>query len=241
MISYKNYKKYYGNKSFNDYFKNIILKTLVFKIKKYLKVPYNCYLCIKYPFLYPKNRFSDSHYTNWVFEEKLRELRKKFDFTPIFDENNKIILRTKENIVIKKNKYYFQYYLLKIWYFILSLLNSIPDYTEWDAVPEGWNRAFGKQFLKDLKKQLKKDNMLYEWRIMQIKEKYGTLRLYCNYGSKELYDLIYSYENKSWNYCIKCGKPMTHVSKGWISPYCSDCANKNPEEYWTLEEYNENR
>ena len=55
----------------------------------------------------------------------------------------------------------------------------------------------------------------------------NSLRLYCNYGSEELYSLISVYEDISWNTCIKCGKPATHTSKGWISPYCEECVNKD--------------
>lgn len=61
----------------------------------------------------------------------------------------------------------------------------------------------------------------------------NSLRLYCNYGSSELYNIIDKYEELSWNTCIKCGKPATHTSKGWISPYCEDCVNnsKDPSRY----------
>jgi hypothetical protein len=98
-------------------------------------------------------------------------------------------------------------------------------------MPYGWNKAFGKQFLKELKQQLKKDKMLYSWRITTIKEKWGEFNLYCNKGTKELYSLIHKYENLSWNYCMKCGKPSTVKSIGWILPYCKECAEKDNVRY----------
>lgn len=75
--------------------------------------------------------------------------------------------------------------------------------------------------------------MLYKFRIIDLKEKFGQCRLYINYGSSELYNIIDKYESLSWNTCIKCGKPATHTSKGWISPYCEDCVNnsKDPSRY----------
>ena len=85
---------------------------------------------------------------------------------------------------------------------MLQIFHCIPTYIEWDAVEPGWNKAFGKQYLNELKKQLKKDKMLYSWRIMDIKEKWGCLNLYCNYGSEKLYSLISVYEDISWNTCI---------------------------------------
>ena len=109
---------------------------------------------------------------------------------------------------------------------ILDNILILPGHTEWDAMPEGWNKAFGKQYLKELKKQLKKDKMLYKFRIMDLKEKFGSLRLYVNYGSKELYNIIDKYESLSYKTCIRCGKPATKYSKGWISPYCDDCFNE---------------
>ena len=38
---------------------------------------------------------------------------------------------------------------------------------------------------------------------------------------------IQKYENLSWETCVKCGKPATHLSIGWICPYCEDCVNKS--------------
>lgn len=145
--------------------------------------------------------------------------------------------------------YGFSYYRVKLttnkrkyrWFKIIKWIDEevldrilfLPTFTEWDAVEPGWNKAFGKQYLEDLKKQLKKDKMLYKWRITQIKEKYGKFILFYNYGSPELYNIINKYESLSWNTCIQCGKPATYTSKGWIAPYCEECVNnsKDPKRY----------
>ena len=50
--------------------------------------------------------------------------------------------------------------------------------------------------IEELKQQLIKDKMLYKWRITDIKEKWGRLQLYCNYGSKELYQIIDMFKNR---------------------------------------------
>ena len=47
------------------------MSILKYKIKKMCKIPYYCYMCIKYPFLYPRNRFTDLHYNNWKIIEWL--------------------------------------------------------------------------------------------------------------------------------------------------------------------------
>lgn len=45
------------------------------KIKRIYK---STILCIKYPFLYRRNRFTGRHYTNWAIRDKIQQLRKKY-------------------------------------------------------------------------------------------------------------------------------------------------------------------
>lgn len=269
---------------------------------------YNTYMCIRYPFLYPRNRFTDKHRVNLLHrfinnfyyqsiqeinitgkltKEKPKYLNKHlafFDYNVKLDVENKtlrinnridsqlfklnslmwnddrfeivdlnVIFGICGNPIIQvylkprdendNTNYGFSYYRVKLiinqnkyrWYKIIKWIDEkildkilfLPTYTEWDAMPIGWNKAFGKEYLKDLKKQLKKDKMLYKFRIMDLKEKFGRCQLYINYGSQELYSIINKYESLSWNTCINCGKPATHTSKGWISPYCEDCVNNS--------------
>jgi hypothetical protein len=271
-------------------------------------------MCIRYPFLYPRNRFTDKHRVNllyrsinklhnqsrqeiWVtgklVKEKPKYLHKQhvfFNYRVELNVENKTLKINNEidsqlfkldsliwnddkfeivdlnvtfgicgNPIIQvylkpKDKndntnYGFSYYRVKLttnkrkyrWFKIIKWIDEkvldrilfLPTFTEWDVVEPGWNKAFGKQYLEDLKKQLKKDKMLYKWRITQIKEKYGIFILSCNYGSPELYNIINKYESLSWNTCIRCGKPATYTSKGWIAPYCEECVNnsKDPKRY----------
>lgn len=209
------------------------------KIKRFIRIPYCCYMSIRYPFLYPRNRFTGLHYNNWKVIEWKNKLIKKYKHYK-FDKNDieALVEEYCDEWYFNHNGSMVEYWdnwwakpLCKcITFFhdyILQIFHCIPTYIEWDAVEPGWNKAFGEQYLNDLKKQLKKDKMLYSWRIMDIKEKWGYLNLYCNYGSEELYNIISKYESLSWDTCIKCGKPATHTSKGWISPYCEDCVNKD--------------
>ena len=104
------------------------------------------------------------------------------------------------------------------------------DFTYLDSMPEGWARAFGKQMCEDIRRVLVKANYLYGYRIMQVKEKYGSLRWY-DAGApssiyRELQDVIDKYERLSERTCICCGRPATKISLGWISPYCDECAEK---------------
>jgi hypothetical protein len=57
----------------------------------------------------------------------------------------------------------------------------------------------------------------------EIKEKYGGLRLAATGGNSETDAIIDRCERDSQRICVKCGKPATRISKGWICPYCDDC------------------
>ena len=106
-------------------------------------------------------------------------------------------------------------------------------YTELDAMPEGWRKAFGEQMCEEMNQEMltwsKKE---YDgFRIMQIKEKWGALRVYVNYGSEKLYDIIAKYTTTSRVTCLQCGRPAKWISRGWICPWCDDCAVENLHAY----------
>ena len=206
IYKYTPYWKYVWN-SFKSWFKGVI------------NIPRATYLCIKYPFLYPRNRFNDLHYNNWKIKNFLIGLTKKY---AVFKSENSFELKwtnwwakSLHTIV----KFYHDY--------ILQIFHCLPTYTEWDCMEPGWKKAFGKQYLKDLKEAATKDGYLKSLRIMQLKEKWGQCQLYLNMYGDNVFKVIQKYEDLSWNTCIKCGKPATHTSTGWICPYCEDCVNKS--------------
>jgi len=130
--------------------------------------------------------------------------------------------------------------------------------------------------LRELKEELVKFGYLDNYKILQIKEKFGTLRWYDagysigklsdaiervevdNWEDKpstvynpdvhwdylgkindkyvferkdildrcKIPDIISKYEKLSYKTCIICGKPAKYMSRGWISPYCEDCARE---------------
>lgn len=253
MLKYKEFKKIYKDSSYKKYLFNHIF----YKIKRICRIPYCIFMCLKYPFLYPRNRFTDLHYNNRKIIDYYNNVREQY--MRVVSNNDVDELIKNKNILwyfslskIKTdNSISFVYWktwwslpladILKFFHnTILQIIFCIPTYIEWDKVDEGWNKAFGKQYLKDLRKQLKKDKMLYSWRITDIKEKWGRLNLYCNKASDELYAIINKYEKLSWDYCIKCGNKADYVSTGWIAPYCKNCAEKEDNKlYYTKKEYEE--
>lgn len=114
------------------------------------------------------------------------------------------------------------------------------SYTELDSMPDGWRKAFGEQMCEDIREELVRAEYLDQYRISQIKEKYGTLCWY-DFGCTErmLRDIIPKYEHLSARTCIRCGNPATKASTGWISPYCDTCAGKisHAERFIPIEEW----
>lgn len=113
--------------------------------------------------------------------------------------------------------------------------DDIPEYdyefTELDDMPEGWRIAFGDQLLEELKDELVKANYLNDYRITQIKEKYGMLRIYDAGCTEKWYrEILPKYVELSKHTCILCGEPAQWISRGWISPYCDKCAREISEE-----------
>lgn len=104
------------------------------------------------------------------------------------------------------------------------------NFTILDDIPIGWKNLF-LQFCEDIKPILIKGNYLNKYYFIQLKEKYGSIRIYDNGVPssirKEISRLIHDYEIISENVCIDCGNPyakMCNVS--WISPFCEKCFKK---------------
>ena len=110
------------------------------------------------------------------------------------------------------------------------------SYTELDAMPDGWRKAFGLQMCEELKQELIKINKMNEFRIVQIKEKFGELRFYTNWVTDEIEAIINKYTKLSRKTCINCGKPATVITTGWISPFCNDCVKDINDNYEPIEE-----
>lgn len=89
------------------------------------------------------------------------------------------------------------------------------SYTELDAMPDGWRKAFGEHMCEEIREELVRVDYLQKYRITQIKEKYGTLRWY-DFGCIErmLREIIPKYEHLSARTCIRCGNSATKVSTG---------------------------
>ena len=280
---------------------------LISVFKKIGRVIYSTLLCIKYPFLYPRNRWTDKHYNCWKIIEYHREnygkayhlislqitdkevnSEEQTEYYKFLDTKKETYLRADYSgdelvIYLGRNKGTIEKIIKKIklgskiydssWVsgknVLVLKVNSVEElkeiyngnfncirltinqilafkikildwiekyplqiihfptyYTELDSMDKGWREAFGMNFCKDLRKALIKTGgykLLFRFRILQIKEKYGRLEVYCIGYNDEINKVISKYSKLSEKTCIRCGKPATWISKGWVSPYCDDC------------------
>ena len=112
------------------------------------------------------------------------------------------------------------------------------SYTELDDMSDGWRIAFGDLLCEEIQTELEKYNFVDEYRIVELKSKYGSMRLYDNgypQGSN-IPDIIGKYSLLSEYICEICGDLDVPSTNGWITPICKECIKKlnykNPEKYW---------
>jgi len=59
--------------------------------------------------------------------------------------------------------------------------------------------------------------------LAQVKEKFGCLRIYLQYGTKEDDDLCWEVEKESSKICELCGKPGKLILGNWLKTLCMEC------------------
>lgn len=62
--------------------------------------------------------------------------------------------------------------------------------------------------------------------ICDVKEKYGTLRVYTDSSNDKMERMIDKAEALSGKVCEVCGKPGELRGNTWFSTYCDDCMEK---------------
>ena len=119
-----------------------------------------------------------------------------------------------------------------------EIIDSPYDWTELDDMPDGWRIAFGEQMCKEMNDEMLTwpEEEYDDFRILEIKEKYGALRMYVNHETPKLHDIINKYSQLSARTCIDCGKPARWRSQGWILPFCDECAAKSKFEVKKIED-----
>lgn len=102
------------------------------------------------------------------------------------------------------------------------------------APPCGFDIGYGwwplvDKLCADITKELENKPPCSDWetfQISQIKEKWGGLRCYIDNGGgldSNIYQLIITAENKSFEICEECGSPGRERGGGWIKVRCDQC------------------
>ena len=194
---------------------------LRFKWKRFYNIPRSVYLSLRFPFLYPRNRFTGLHYNNWRIINKMKDL---------YAGSTEIVNDGSYRTEITNRFKWIRYKILKIWHDkILQVICWIPTYTELNSMDKGWRKCFGIQMCKEIKDALIEAGgrkLLRNYRIMQIKEKFGMNCWYDNGAPQDVNKIVQKYEFISFRTCIDCGAPAAGYTEGWIEPYCDKCAEK---------------
>lgn len=91
---------------------------------------------------------------------------------------------------------------------------------EWlDAVGPGWRPILERLFAKLRSLGWNED-------VAQIKEKWGTLRVYVGEANPEIWDTIHLAEAESGGVCEDCGAVGKRRHGGWIRTLCDSCSDK---------------
>ena len=210
------------------------IKFYKYKIERFFTWPYRAFkasiLCIRFPFLYPRNRWTDKHWNCWKINDYHKE-----HWTEAYVWHHEPV---NEGVFNGDWKVINKWIAFKISFLdgiekFLSIFHCIPSYTELDAMPHGWRKVFGIQMCKEIKRALLEDGRkkLYKYRIAQIKEKFGLLCWYDSCGNEETDNIIHKYEKISQHTCISCGRTAKYQTQGWIENYCEKCIPEKQKEH----------
>ncbi len=84
------------------------------------------------------------------------------------------------------------------------------------------------ELIEKIEEIYRKNNTdISEFKIDQIKEKYGELSFDASSSIKEVYDVILEYEYKADTICEECGETGSLCeNNGWLQTLCEKCAYK---------------
>lgn len=107
------------------------------------------------------------------------------------------------------------------WYNIIDVLcNTIQGYIDWH------NTRYDKELKCMVPIPESDPNYVQQVVTTQVKEKFGTLRFYCNGGDQYIDGMISMAESLSSCTCERCGNPGKSLGGGWITTLCKDHAEE---------------
>lgn len=120
-------------------------------------------------------------------------------------------------------------------YDIFEAKNDLKSIMPWcnyisEMPHKGWVSLFGAELLHDIGIQIRTDeiknnNQESDYEITEIKEKYGSLRVYMsNYYDDTMNNIIEAYSCLSSRACTQCGQMLNIcITMNYILPICESC------------------
>ena len=103
-----------------------------------------------------------------------------------------------------------------------------------DEVPFGWQQ-FALTYFEKIEKILNDHDAKDYLRIIEVKEKWGKLRIYYSFVNNSKHEqnkwiedidrLFSTLENESWKICIDCGRQANYQTNDYVIPVCDKCKN----------------
>jgi len=96
-------------------------------------------------------------------------------------------------------------------------------------IRDGWLPLL-KELFDKIQKLVDNDPQCNALEVVQVKEKFGELRVYLNYSYEKIDNLIDEYTRKSKTICEWCGeKGKLRNDNGWYTTLCNKCHEKRLE------------
>lgn len=116
------------------------------------------------------------------------------------------------------------------------------EYTLLDNMPDGWRIAFGDQMCEEIDRELRRFDYQDKYRIVQIKEKYGSLRWYDNGTPFKLSDIPVKEFTKKGNEVLDKTWDSTkyYLKSLWSDHYISIFDKNIDMTREEIDEYNKN-
>lgn len=122
-----------------------------------------------------------------------------------------------------------------------QIVQKYPSYfkgykTQDSHVPLMWGFEISSGWLEiidSLCEKIQSLNACNDFTIVQIKEKFGGLRVYCHYSNAEIESAIVDAEKEAMKTCEMCGtkENITTQGKRWIKTLCDVCRQKREAKY----------
>ena len=141
------------------------------------------------------------------------------------------------NLVDRVKKFFSEYKIIKsnkklVKKYPFLKMNDNYMRTWLDEVPYGWQQ-FALIYFEKIEKILNDHNANDYLRIIEVKEKWGKLRIYYSFVNNSKHEqnkwiedidrLFATLENESWKICIDCGRQANYQTNDYVIPVCYKC------------------